>query len=109
MKRLFSSCDRFTFFFIHKSRWSVSGSYLFNVFLNDLNNQLEGVDILLKYVDDRNIVFPLWKDGVDQSPQVVGNFFRWSEKRTSCHVIQESGNEELTMRKKRVVEELSNT
>ena len=50
-----------------------------NVFLNDLNIQLEGVDILFKYVDDKNIVIPLWKDGVDQSPEVVGNFLRWSE------------------------------
>ena len=49
-----------------------------NVFLNDLNIQLEGVDILFKYVDDTNIVIPLWKDGVDQSPKVVGNFLRWS-------------------------------
>ena len=40
---------------------SVSGPYLFNVFLNDLNIQLEGVDILLKYADDTNIVIPLWK------------------------------------------------
>ena len=40
-----------------------------NVFLNDLKIQLEGVDILFKYVDvvdDTNIVIPLWKDGVDQ-------------------------------------------
>ena len=33
-----------------------------NVFLNDLKIQLEGVDILFKYVDDTNIVIPLWKD-----------------------------------------------
>ena len=59
-----------------------------NVFLNDLNIQLEGVDILFKYVDDTNIVIPLWKDGVDQSTEVVGNFLRWSEK-TPCHVILE--------------------
>ena len=37
-----------------------------NVFLNDLKIQLEGVGILFKYVDDTNIVIPLWKDGVDQ-------------------------------------------
>ena len=46
-----------------------------NVFLNDLKIQLEGVDILFKYVDDTNIVISLWKDGVDQSPEVVGHFF----------------------------------
>ena len=75
-----------------------------NVFLNDLNIQLEGVDILFKYVDDTNIVIPLWKDGVDQSPEVVGNFLRWSEKNSmSCNPGK---SKELTMRKKGFVEEL---
>ena len=55
---------------------SISGSYLFNVFLNDLKIQLKGVDILFKYADDTNIVIPLWKDGVDQSLEVVDNFLR---------------------------------
>ena len=75
-----------------------------NVFLNDLNIQLEGVDILFKYVDDTNIVIPLWKDGVDQSPEVMGNFLRWSEKNSmSCNPGK---SKELTMRKKGFVEEL---
>ena len=75
-----------------------------NVFLNDLNIQLEGVDILFKYVDDTNIVIPLWKDGVDQSPQVVGNFLRWSEKNSmSCNPGK---SKELTMRKNGFLEEL---
>ena len=75
-----------------------------NVFLNDLNIQLEGVDILFKYVDDTNIVIPLWKDGVDQSPKVMGNFLRWSEKNSmSCNPGK---SKELTMRKKGFVEEL---
>ena len=75
-----------------------------NVFLNDLNIQLEDVDILFKYVDDTNIVIPMWKDGVDQSPEVVGNFLRWSEKNSmSCNPGK---SKELTMRKKGFVEEL---
>ena len=53
---------------------SVSGPYLFNVFLNGLNIQLQGVDTLIKYADD--IAIPLWKDGVDQLPEVKGNFLR---------------------------------
>ena len=75
-----------------------------NVFLNDLNIQLEGVDILFKYVDDTNIVIPLWKDGVDQSPKVMGNFLRWSEKNSmSCNPGK---SKELTMRKNGFLEEL---
>ena len=29
-------------------------------------------------VDDTNIVISLWRDGVDQSPEEVDNFLRWS-------------------------------
>ena len=53
---------------------SVSGPYLFNVFLNGLNIQSQAVDIVFKYADD--IAIPLWKDGVDQLPEVKGNFLR---------------------------------
>ena len=83
---------------------SVNGPYLFNVFLNDLNIQLEGVDILFKYADDIYIVIPLWKDGVDQSPEVVGNFLRWSEKNSMSY--NPGKCKELTMRKKGFVDEL---
>ena len=50
--------------------------------------QLEGVDIPFKYVDDTNIVILLWKDGVDQSPEVMGNFYV-GLKKSPCHVILE--------------------
>ena len=75
-----------------------------NVFLNDLNIQLEGVDILFKYVNETNIVIPMWKDGVDQSPEVVGNFLRWSEK--NCMSCNPGKSKELTMRKNGFLEEL---
>ena len=52
----------------------VSGPYLFNVFLNGLNIQSQGVGILFKYADD--IAIPLWKDGDDQLPEVKDNFLR---------------------------------
>lgn len=83
---------------------SESGPYLFTVFLNDLNTQLKGVDIFFKYADDTNIVIPLWKDGVDQSLEVVDSFLRWSEKNSmSCNPRK---CKELTLRKKEFVEQL---
>lgn len=83
---------------------SVSGPYLFNIFLNDLNIQLKGVDILFKYADETNIVIPLWKDGVDESPEVVDSSLRWSvEKSMSCNPRK---CKELTLRKKGFVEKL---
>ena len=38
---------------------SVSGPYLFNIFLNDLNITLGNHDALFKYVDDSTIIAPL--------------------------------------------------
>ena len=77
---------------------SVSGPCLFNVFLNNLDIQLDSVNILFKYADDSNIVVPLWKDRVDQSFEVTGNFLRWSENNSmSCN---KKKWKELTVRKK---------
>ena len=38
---------------------SVSGPYLFNVFINDLEINLKGRPALLKYADDSTIIVPL--------------------------------------------------
>ena len=49
----------------------VSGPYLFNSFLNDLNIILGNHDALfkyLKYADDSTIIAPVWKE-VDYSDQ----------------------------------------
>ena len=39
---------------------SVSGPYLFNVFLNDLEIKLGSTPALFKYADDSTIVAPVW-------------------------------------------------
>ena len=50
------------------------------------------------------IVIPSWKDGVDQSPEVVDTFVRWSEKNyMSCNPRK---CKELTLHKKGFLEEL---
>ena len=41
---------------------SVSGPYLFNIFLNDLNITLGNHDALFKYADDSTIIAPVWKE-----------------------------------------------
>ena len=46
---------------------SVSGPYLFNVFLNDLEIKLGSTPALFKYTDDSTIVTPIWKGGSDTS------------------------------------------
>ena len=72
---------------------SVSGPYLFNVFLNDPNIQLEGVDILLKYADDTNIVIPLWND------RKWWAIFYVSLKKTSCLLILENATNSSCVKK----------
>ena len=57
---------------------SVSGPYLFNIFLNDLNITLGNHDALFKYADDSTIIAPVWKE-VDYSDQLVSPFFRLDE------------------------------
>ena len=53
---------------------SVSGPYLFNIFLNDLNITLGNHDVLFKYADDSTIIAPVWKEQ-DYSDQLVSQFF----------------------------------
>ena len=64
---------------------SVSGPYLFNVFLNDLELNLENCPALFKYADDTTIVAPVWKQ-IDTSLSLVGSFMNWSaNNKMSCN------------------------
>ena len=56
---------------------SVSGPYLFNIFLNDLNITLGNHDALFKYADDSTIIAPVWKE-VNYSDQLVSQFLDWT-------------------------------
>ena len=58
---------------------SVSGPYLFNIFLNDLEVDIDGENALFKYADDSNIIVPVWSDGPDTSTDTVGQFLSWSD------------------------------
>ncbi|CAB3985286.1 Hypothetical predicted protein, partial [Paramuricea clavata] len=58
---------------------SVSGPYLFNIFLNDLEVDIDGENALFKYADDSNIIVPVWSEGPDTSTDTVGQFLNWSD------------------------------
>ena len=76
---------------------SVSGPYLFNIFLNDLETEHNGIQSLFKYADDSNIVAPVWKN-YDSSSDLVNDFLTWSENnQMSCNP---SKCKELVVRKK---------
>ena len=90
--------ERFKFF-----QGSVSGPYLFNVFLNDLEIKLGSTPALFKYADDSIIISPVWKGGNGTSNDLVEAFLTWANCNSmSCNpnkckklVIKKKGNSTL--------------
>ena len=59
---------------------SVSGLYLFNLFLNDLDvTQYCQDSDLTKYADDTSILVTVCKNSVDESQKVPNAFLEWAE------------------------------
>ena len=79
---------------------SVSGPYLFNIFLNDLNITLGNHDALFKYADDSTIIAPVWKE-VDCSDQLLSrldeytNWMSCNPSKCKGLTIKKRGNRDL--------------
>ena len=58
---------------------SVSGPYLFNIFLNDLEISYNNAPALFKYADDSTMVSPV-SNQCDPSANLVGQFMTWSKE-----------------------------
>ena len=85
---------------------SISGPYLFNIFLNDLEVDIDGENALFKYADDSNIIVPVWSDGPDTSTDTVVQFLSWSDDNfMTCHPGK---CKELIIRKKGYNDQLDN-
>ena len=57
---------------------SVSGSYLYNIFINDLQTDPKSNSLLFKYADDSTLIIPVWKEGdSNTATHVVNNFIEW--------------------------------
>lgn len=58
---------------------SVSGPYLFNLFLDDLEIDSDGdIDPLVKYADDGTILVPVPKELPDPSSQLIDQYMDWT-------------------------------
>ena len=81
-----------------KTQGSVSGPYLFNVFLNNLEIKQGSTPALFNYADDSAIVAPAWKGGRDTSSGSVEEFMTWA----NCNSIKCNPNKckELFIKKK---------
>ena len=85
---------------------SVSGPYLFNIFLNDLEVDIDGENALFKYADDSNIIVPVWSDGPDTSTDTVGQFLNCSDD--NFMTCNPGKCKELIIRKKGYNDQLDN-
>ena len=65
---------------------SVSGPYLFNIFLNDLEISYNNAPALFIYADDSTMVSPV-SNQCDPSANLVGQFMTWSkDNNMSCNL-----------------------
>ena len=83
---------------------SVSGPYLFNIFINDLDLEIDGNPALFKYADDSNIAIPIWKNKASRT-DLVEKFLCWTqENKMKCNpekckelIISKKGFDEVIL------------
>ena len=82
---------------------SVSGPYLFCVFINDLEIGIDNHLALFKYADDSTLIIPVWSNG-HRRTDLVDQFLNWSEKnRIICNP---SKCKEIIFRKKGFIQDI---
>jgi len=56
----------------------VSGPYLFNLFINDLDINENELTFMIKFADDTTLLVKVCKAKADLSDDVIIHFFKWS-------------------------------
>ena len=67
---------------------SVSGPYLFNIFINDLELVLGNQPALFKYANDSSIIVPVWSNGLCCT-DLVDEFLTWTNNnKMGCNPVK---------------------
>ena len=76
---------------------SVSGPYLFTIFINDLQISIDNHQALFKYADDSTLIVPVWSNGLCRT-DVVDQILIWFEENSM--ICNPSKCKEIIFRKK---------
>ena len=83
---------------------SVSGPYLFSIFINDLEISIDNHPALFKYADDSTLIVPVWSNGHSRT-DLVDQFLIWFKENSM--ICNPSKREEIVFRKKGFIQDIA--
>ena len=83
---------------------SVSGPYLFSVFINDLEISIDNHPALFEYADDSTLTAPIWSNGHCRT-DLVDQFLIWSKENSM--IPNPSIRKEIIFRKKGFIQDIA--
>ena len=83
---------------------SVSGPYLFSIFINDLEISIDNHPALFKYTDDSTLIVPIWSNGHCRT-DLVDQFLIWSKENSM--ICNPSKCQEIIFRKKGFIQDIA--
>ena len=83
---------------------SVSGPYLFSIFINDLEVSIDNHPALFKYADNSTLIVPIWSNG-HWCTDLVDWFLVWSKE--SNMICNLSKCKEIIFRKKGFIQDIA--
>ena len=83
---------------------SVSGPYLFSIFIHDLEISIDNRPALFKYADESTVVVPVWSDGHCRT-DLADQFLIWSEEKSM--ICNPSKSKEIISRKEGFIQDIA--
>ena len=83
---------------------SVSGPYLFSIFINDLEISIDNHPALFKYADDSTLIVPVWSNGHCRT-DLVDQLLTWSKENSM--ICNPSKCKEIIFRKKGFIQDIA--